>query len=425
VRNFFALVGGLIYRLIPLIVLVAVVVVFLLFGLVRLDWVDWSDDLSPLVEIVAAFIVVIVAALPIVLLTWTERKVIGRIQNRLGPNTAGPWGIIVALADAIKMFSKEDTTPAQADRTLFNLAPILMGAAAFAVYGVMPFTDKMIGADLSVALLYLLALGSVTSIAVLTAGWASNNKYALLGAFRTVSQLISYEIPQALALLPPIMLAGTLSTVGLTRAQEIPYIVALPVSAVIFFISCIAETARSPFDILEADSEIVAGFHIEYSGMKFALFFLAEYANMFAVSLLTAIVFLGGYRLPLVDLIFDVDTGAMFFAPAVIIVKALLLVFVFLWIRGTLPRLRLDQLLALNWKFMVPLSLLNIIVVAILAKLLEDSSLGVQTFTLLAANILMILGTGLALKIVGQRARQREELLLAAVTSAPQAASFN
>ncbi len=424
-RNFFALVGGLIYRLIPLIVLVAVVVVFLLFGLVRLDWVDWSDDLTPLVEIVAAFIVVIVGALPIVLLTWTERKVIGRIQNRIGPNTAGPWGIVVALADAVKMFAKEDTTPATADRSLFNLAPILMGAAAFAVYGVIPCTDEMIGADLSVALLYLLALGSVTSIAVLTAGWASNNKYALLGAFRTVSQFVSYEIPQALSLLPPIMLAGTMSTVGMTNAQEIPYIVALPVSAIIFFVSCIAETARSPFDILEADSEIVAGFHIEYSGMKFALFFLAEYANMFAVSLLTAIVFLGGYRLPLIDLIFDVDTGGMFFAPVVIIVKALLLVFVFLWLRGTLPRLRLDQLLALNWKFLVPLSLVNIIVVAILAKLLEDSSLGVQTLTLLAANILMILGTGLALKVVGQRARQREELLLAAVTDAPQAVNFN
>ncbi len=424
-RNFLALVGGLIYRLIPLIVLIAITCIFLAFGLVRLDWVDLSADLDPLVEIVAAFVIIFVAILPIVMLSWGERKVVGRIQNRIGPNVAGPWGIIVAMADAIKMFVKEDTTPAKADRTLFNLSPILMGTAAFAVYGVLPFARELIGVDLSVALLYLLALGSVTSIAVLTAGWASNNKYALLGAFRTVSQLISYEIPQALALLPPIMLAGTLSTVGMTEAQEISFIVALPVSALIFFISCIAETARSPFDILEADSEIVAGFNIEYGGMKFALFFLAEYAHMFAASMLVSIVFLGGYRLPLLDLLFDWDSGGTFLAPIVIIVKALLVVFLFLWIRGTLPRVRLDQLLALNWKFMVPLSLLNIIVVAILAKLLEDSSLGVRTFTLLAANILMILGTTLALKIVGQRARQREELLLAAVTSAPQTASFN
>jgi NADH-quinone oxidoreductase subunit H len=406
-------------------VLIVITCIFLAFGLVRLDWVDWPEGWEPLVEIVAAFVIIVIAILPIVMLSWGERKVVGRIQNRLGPNVAGPWGIIVAMADAIKMFAKEDTTPAKADRTLFNLSPILMGAAAFAVYGVLPFSRELIGADLSVALLYLLALGSVTSVAVLTGGWASNNKYALLGAFRTVSQLISYEIPQALSLLPPIMLAGTMSTVKLTEAQKVPYLIPLFVSAVIFFISSIAETARSPFDILEADSEIVAGFNIEYGGMKFALFFLAEYAHMFAASMMFSIIFLGGYRLPLLDLIFDWDTGATFLAPIVILVKTLLVVFLFLWIRGTLPRVRLDQLLALNWKFMVPLSLLNIIVVAILAKLLEDSSLGVQTFALLAANILMILGTMLALRILGQRARQREELLLAAITDAPQTASFN
>jgi NADH-quinone oxidoreductase subunit H len=290
---------------------------------------------------------------------------------------------------------------------------------------VLPFSRELIGADLSVALLYLLALGSVTSVAVLTGGWASNNKCALLGAFRTVSQLISYEIPQALSLLPPIMLAGTMSTVGLTEAQEVPYIIPLFISAVIFFISSIAETARSPFDILEADSEIVAGFNIEYGGMKFALFFLAEYAHMFAASMMFSIIFLGGYRLPLLDLVFDWDTGATFLAPIVILVKALLVVFLFLWIRGTLPRVRLDQLLALNWKFMVPLSLLNIIVVAIFAKLVEDASLGVWTLALLAANILMILGAWLVLRTVGKRARQREELLLAAITDAPQTASFH
>jgi NADH-quinone oxidoreductase subunit H len=418
VRNFLAFIGGLIYRLIPLIALTAVVVLFLVFGLLRLEWVDFGD-LSPIAEIVTAFVLVFIGILPIVFLSWAERKVVGRIQNRIGPNTAGPWGIIVGLADAVKMFTKEDTTPANADHFLFNLAPVLMGAAAFAVFGVMPFAPELIGADLSVAVLYLLALGSVTSIAVLTAGWASNNKYALLGAFRTVSQLISYEIPQTLALLTPVMLAGTMSTVGLVEAQDVAYIFALPVSAFIFFVASIAETARSPFDILEADSEIVAGFNIEYGGIKFALFFLAEYANMFAVSMLTTILFLGGYRL------FGLEESLPFLAPIIIIAKSLALVFLFLWIRGTVPRLRLDQLLALNWKFMVPLALVNIIVVAILAKLVEDSSTGAQTLVLLAANVLMILGTGLALKIVGQRARQREEMLLAAITDAPQMVSLH
>ncbi|MGD9098868.1 MAG: NADH-quinone oxidoreductase subunit NuoH [Anaerolineae bacterium] len=417
-RNFLAFIGGWIYRLIPLIALTAVVVLFLVFGLLRLEWVDFGD-FSPIAEILTAFVLLFIGLLPIVFLSWGERKVVGRIQNRIGPNTAGPWGIIVGLADAVKMFTKEDTTPAKADHFLFNLAPVLMGAAAFAVFGVIPFAPGLIGADLSVAVLYLLALGSVTSIAVLTAGWASNNKYALLGAFRTVSQLISYEIPQALALLTPIMLAGTMSTVGLVEAQDVAYIFALPVSAFIFFVASIAETARSPFDILEADSEIVAGFNIEYGGIKFALFFLAEYANMFAVSMLTTILFLGGYRL------FGLEETLPFLAPVIIIAKSLALVFLFMWIRGTVPRLRLDQLLALNWKFMVPLSLVNIIVVAIVAKLVEDSSTGVQTIVLLAANVLMILGAGVALKIVGQRARQREEMLLAAVTDAPQMASLH
>jgi NADH-quinone oxidoreductase subunit H len=266
-----------------------------------------------------------------------------------------------------------------------------------------------------VALLYALALGSISTIAVLVAGWSSNNKYALLGAFRTVAQLVSYEIPQALALITPIMLAGTMSTVGIIEAQNVIYALVLPVSAIIFFVSSIAETARTPFDLLEAESEIVAGFHIEYSGMKFALFFLAEYANMFAVSMLTVIVFFGGYRF------FGLEEAVPFLAPVIIIAKALLVVFIFLWLRGTLPRLRIDQLLAFNWKFMVPLSLFNIVVVAILAKLLDeaDAGTGLQTIVLLAANLLMIVGVYAILTQTGRRARQRAEVLAAGVATEP------
>lgn len=411
-------IGRLIYTAIPLIALVAVVAVFVLFAAVRLEWIDDNlvDIPAWLTGLLAAFFVALIGALPIVFLTWMERKVVARIQNRIGPNVQGPWGIIVAIADAIKMFTKEDTTPDDADRTMFNAAPIMMGMAAFMVYGVLPFAPRLVGEDLSVAVLYVLALGSVTTVAVVMAGWSSNNKYALLGAFRTVAQLVSYEIPQALSLVTPIMLAGTMSMVGIVEQQDVAYFFMLPLSAIIFFISSIAETARSPFDILEADSEIVAGFHVEYSGMKFALFFLAEYANMFAVSMLTAIVFFGGYRL------FGLEEALPFLAPLIVILKALGIVFVFMWMRGTLPRLRIDQLLAFNWKFMVPLSLVNIVVVAILAKLLQEAQAGtgLQTLVLLTANILMIVGVYVGLGLAGRRARRQDEAWRAAVAAEPE-----
>jgi NADH-quinone oxidoreductase subunit H len=396
--------------IVPGVIIGAIAVLFAVFGVVRLDvipWPEsWSDGIGAFIEnLVAAVIVVLIAALPVVFLTWGERKVVARIQDRIGPNVHGPWGMIVAIADAVKMFTKEDTTPAGADRGMFNLAPIMMVVAAWMIYAVLPFAPEVVGADLTVALLYVLALGSISTIAVLVAGWASNNKYALLGAFRTVAQLVAYEIPQALALIAPIMLAGTLSTVGIIEAQEVAYLFVLPVSAFIFFVSSIAETARTPFDLLEADSEIVAGFHIEYSGMKFALFFIAEYGNMFAVSMLTTIVFLGGYRF------FGLEEAAPFLQPLIILIKALLVVFIFLWMRGTLPRLRIDQLLNLNWKFMVPLALINIIVVAIVAKLLRDAeaSTGTEAVVLLAANLLMIAGVYATLSYAGRRARRQEE----------------
>jgi NADH-quinone oxidoreductase subunit H len=410
--------------IVPGIVFGAVAALFLAFGVVRLEWLKFPDSWSPglvtfLRHLLAAVFVALIGLLPIVLLTWLERKVVARIQDRIGPNVAGPWGMIVALADAVKMFTKEDTTPTGADRIMFNAAPVLMAMASWMLFGILPFAPNLVGVDLSVALLYVLALGSVTTVAVLIAGWSSNNKFALLGAFRTVAQLVSYEIPQALSLITPIMLAGTMSTVGIIEQQDVAYIFVLPVSAFIFFVSSIAETARTPFDLLEAESEIVAGFHTEYSGMKFALFFLAEYGAMFAVSMLTAIVFLGGYRL------FGLEDALPFLAPVIIIAKAMLVVFVFLWMRGTLPRLRIDQLLNFNWKFMVPLSLVNIIVVAILAKVLQEAeaSTGQQTIVLLAANLLMIAGVYVIQGLLGRRARRQDEALAAGAPVEPEPAA--
>jgi NADH-quinone oxidoreductase subunit H len=403
--------------IVPGIVLGAVATLFVVFAAVKLNWLglETTGIIGFIQTLLVAIFVALIATLPVVLITWLERKVVARIQDRIGPNVAGPWGIIVALADAVKMFTKEDTTPEGADRLMFNAAPILMGTVAFMIYGILPFAPRLIGVNLSVALLYVLALGSISTIAVLMAGWASNNKFALLGAFRTVAQLVSYEIPQALALIAPIMLAGTMATDDLIQAQDIAFVFALPLSAIIFFISSIAETARTPFDLLEAESEIVAGFHTEYSGMKFALFFIAEYGNMFAVSMLTAVIFLGGYRL------FGLENAVPFLAPVIIIGKAMLVVFLFLWIRGTLPRIRIDQMLAFNWKLLVPVSLANIVVVAIVAKVLQElgASNATLTLALLAANLLIIAAVYGILAWLGRRARRRDEMAIPGGPSEP------
>ncbi len=386
-------------------------VVLFLLAFTRMGWMEdtllsglssgWQVALA---KGVGAFIVAFLGLLPIVYLTWMERKVVARIQDRIGPNLAGPWGLLQAMADAIKMFTKEDITPTGADRVVYNLAPILMAAMALMVYAVFPLApgdQPMMGTDLSVGILYVLAVGSFSTVAVMMAGWGSNNKFSLISAFRVVAQLVSYEIPMVLAVITPIMLAGSMSTVDIIESQNVIYVLALPISALIFLISGFAESARSPFDLLEAESEIVAGFHVEYSGMKFALFYLAEYAHIFSVSVMTTIMFLGGWKF------FGLENTFPWLAPIIMIAKATLVVFTFMWARGTLPRLRIDHLLAFNWKFLVPLSLVNVMVVALVSKALENASAWAQTGALLAANLLMLLGVYLLLSLAGRRARQQ------------------
>ncbi len=301
------------------------------------------------VMLLAALVLCAAAALAFMALTWIERKVVARIQDRVGPNQAGPFGLLQPIADGIKMFTKEDATPASADRWVYNAAPLIIAVFALVTYAVFPLAPGVVGTDLNIGVFFVIAVGSASTIAILMAGWGSNNKYSLLGAFRTVAQLVGYEVPMLLNVLPVIMLAGSMSLVDIVERQTlangnpgIPFIVYLPLCALVFFISGIAETGRSPFDLLEAESEIVAGFHIEYSGMKFALFFLGEYVNALAVSIMFATLFLGGYAGPVLP-------------PYLwLIIKAGLVFFVLMWLRGTLPRVRVDQLMSLNWKFLVP-----------------------------------------------------------------------
>lgn len=369
----------------------------------------WGVDVT--MAFVRAAVGAIFALVAFMILTWIERKGFGRFQDRLGPNLAGPYGLLQPIADGIKAITKEDITPTKADRVPYNLAPMLAAFAAIMVYAVIPFGRDLVGVDLDIGILYVMAVGALGTLAVLMAGWSSNNKYALLGAFRGVAQLISYEVPHVLAVVTVVMVAGTMSMIGIVdkQASGVWFIVALPVSALIMWLSGLAEIGRSPFDLLEADSEIVAGFHIEYTGMKFALFFMGEYMHSFAVSAVFSTLFLGGWHLPFIN----VDTTIPWIAPFVVIGKGFFLFWVMVWFRATFPRLRIDQMLAFNWKFLVPLSLANVGVVALVDKALSaagyglDANPGVWTVALLAANVALLWG---ALWLMGRSTRRRHAL---------------
>jgi len=293
-------------------------------------------------------------------LVLAERRLLGWIQIRLGPNRAGPWGLFQPVADIVKLLAKEDLVPEGADRWIFLYAPAVVAATALLIFAVVPFGDDwsimgkripMVITDLNVGLLYALALSSLGVYGVALGGWASNSKFSLLGAVRGVAQMISYELSLGLSLVPIVMLAHSFSLVDIVGAQaKYPFILVQPVAFLIFFISAVAESKRIPFDLPEAENELVAGYHTEYSGMRFGLFFLGEYVTMVVLGALVAIFFLGGWRGP-------------FFPPIVWFTgKVLFMAFVMIWMRATLPRLRYDQLMHLGWKVLIPVALLNIVV---------------------------------------------------------------
>jgi NADH-quinone oxidoreductase subunit H len=297
------------------------------------------------------------------LVTVIERKLIGRMQNRLGPNRVGPFGFLQFAADGIKALTKEDIVPQAADRVVHFLAPIVLLFCVLMTLGVLPVGRNMALLDFDAGLLYFLAAGAATELAVFMAGWSSRNKYSLLGALRAIAQMLSYEVPLLLAVLPPVMMAGSLSLVRIVEAQSgftgwLPHWHLLtPWGAVglgLFLVAANAEMNRSPFDLPEGESEIVAGYFVEYSGFKFALFFMAEYLGLLAMAGLAVTLFLGGWAAPL-PLLTWVPSWAWFFA------KLMTLVMLFIWVRGTMPRLRMDQLMNFAWTFLVPLALVNLV----------------------------------------------------------------
>jgi NADH-quinone oxidoreductase subunit H len=333
----------------------------LLHELLRSIMPEWLAAL--LMALIGAGLLAGLVSGVVILLVWMERKIIARMQDRYGPNRVGPFGLLQTVADAIKLLSKEDIVPARVDKIIWALSPIVVLAAALMAWAVIPWSPGVVPSDLNVGVLFLLSMGSLPVIGVVMAGWGSNNKYALLGGMRSAAQLVSYEIPGVLAALVPVMLAGTMSLTGIVQVQEsgaiLPnwWFVFTPwgfIGFIIFLISGIAETNRTPFDLIEAESELAAGFHTEYSGMRFALFFLAEYANVFAVSAIGATLFLGGWGGPL-PFLPSFGPGILFFLG-----KTFFMVFVFMWIRSTLPRLRYDQLMNFAWKRLLPAGLINV-----------------------------------------------------------------
>jgi NADH-quinone oxidoreductase subunit H len=365
-----------------------------------LGWGLSPGLVAVLMTLVGVVAIAIFVLLVDIFLVWVERKVVARFQDRLGPNRLGPFGLIQPIADVIKLLIKEDITPDGADRFVYNIAPIMALATVLLLWAVIPLAPTIVGTDVNVGVLYVVAIGALSTLGIIMAGWASNNKYALVGAFRTVAQLVSYEVPMVIALMVPVILAGTMGINSIVMAQSpVWFVVMAPLAALIVFITSIAELGRAPFDLVEAESEIVAGFHIEYTGMKFGMFYAGELLHALTVSALVSSLFLGGWRGP------GAETypilGVVYF-----FIKAFFLYWVIMWIKYSLPRIRIDHMLNFNWKFLTPLALVILMVTAILDKLLSGFPYWIYVLGLLVANIVIAVVT---VQILRSRARIERE----------------
>jgi len=361
----------------------------------------WGVEL--VVGLIKVVLILVVAILPVIVLTWLERKVLARGQDRFGPNLAGPYGLVVAFADAIKILTKEDIIPQAADRQVFRFAPALVLIPTLLVFTVVPMGRGMIAADLNVGILFAVAIGSLAVIAIIAATWSSGNKYSLLSIFRSVAQLVSYELPMAFSVLTVVLVSGGLSTVRIVEAQVIPFALVMPIAAVTYFLASLAEANRSPFDLLLGESEIVAGHNLEYSGMRFAMFYIGEYAHIFVIGALTTTLFLGGYQGPILP-------GYMWF-----LIKTMAVVYVVLWIRCTWPRMRIDQLLDFSWKLLVPLNLANLMLVALVFKLAGTGLLGSLLSLVVNVGLLVAVGTFLVRRARSSTSRRTRALVLGEV----------
>jgi len=321
---------------------------------------------------IKSLVVILAMTVGFAYVTWFERRVLAKFQVRIGPNRAGKEGLLQPVADALKLIFKEELVPEKADKLIFILAPVITVIPALIITGVVPWgppitlfgkTFSLSVADINLGVLYILTVTSISIYGITLAGWSSNNKYATMGGLRATAQMISYELALGLAFIGPILLAGSMSISDIVSAQKnMWFIVYQPLGAIIYMIATVAEINRSPFDMPEAEQELTAGYHVEYSGMKFALFFMAEYIKMIAICMIGASLFLGGYQGPFLD-------QAPWLGPIYLFVKIVLLLFVLVWLRATLPRIRYDRLMSFGWKILFPLALLNVMVTALVITL--------------------------------------------------------
>jgi len=378
-----------------------------LFARVRFDFIQWlqgfdlPSSLIIFIDSIVGITLMLLFVFPIVMLfIWMERRFIARFQLRPGPNRCGPLGLLQPVADAVKILVKELIMPAKGDKLVHWIAPVLMFFAAFMVFAVFPIGKGRIGvfSDLNIGILYIVAISSLAVIGIFMAGWASNNKYSLIGAMRGVAQLISYEVPMVLSIVGVVLIVGSLQMSEIVVKQTVPFILLQPLGFLIYFIGAMTELNRSPMDMIEADSEIVAGYFTEYSGMKFAMFYLAEYINTLAVAVIATTLFLSGWKGPFLPVWFW------------FLFKVLAVFMFILWTRATLIRLRIDQVMAFSWKFLLPLALINIFITAAEVLAWQEWMSGWESFpwpfifvNFAIAGALIFLWSKLFLKLGGGR----------------------
>ena len=369
--------------------------IYSLFALFLPSWLAYAATCG-----VLAFIVINAMVLSTALYTWFERRTIGRFQARMGPNRWGPFGLLQPFADVLKLIVKEDTTPAIADRMVFAIAPIILFAPTVMTIAVIPFGEHTFLGKLNIGVLFIVGVTSLNTIAVLAAGFASRNKYAMIGSMRGVAMLCSYEVPMALSIIGVVLIANSMSLYDVVQAQKVPFLLVQPLGFLVFLAAASAEMSRTPFDQIEAESELGAGYHTEYSGMKFAIFQLAEFMAPIVTSIIAVTLFFGGTRG------FDPIPGQVWF-----VLKVLVVIFGLLWVRATWPRLRIDQIMAFAWKGLFALAVINIFVIAIEVMLFQDGEGNISTrgmWTMAAVNwVITIAAIFVMTNVLGGRRLER------------------
>jgi len=358
---------------------------------VAADWLmgaltDWGmNEVAAhiLLAFLGVFLLISLLMILDIFLVWIERKVVARFQDRLGPNRVGPFGLIQPFADIVKLLIKEDFTPGGADKIVYNIAPMLSMMSVLILWAVVPLAPVIVSVDLNVGLLYLIAAGAIGTLSIIMAGWSSNNKFALIGAFRQVAVMVSFEVPMLATLLIPAIFAESMGLNRIIEAQNIWYVVLSPLGALIFLIAAIAELGRAPFDLSEGESELVSGYNIEYAGMKFGMFYAGELLHAFTFGGFWAILFFGGYRF------FGLEQVSPFLAVAVMIFKAMLGYWIIMWVRYTMMRIRIDHMLAFNWKFLTPLAFTLLMVVALMNALLAGTPTWFYVTGMFLSNVLV------------------------------------